>query len=144
MDTCLLFSVDLLSVIWCPQCLTAICDLRGKCSCSWPRNASVYPTLLLPAPHGSVFHMAHSWDVSFGTAASLLSTEGAVLWTLCFLQVQMSLLQFSIKTPVFALVKGGVDGGVMSGPELIHGPAFKSGSFCIKVVTEAGLTNKNL
>lgn len=34
-----------------------------------PRNASVYPTLLLPASYGSVFHMAHSWDESFGTAA---------------------------------------------------------------------------
>lgn len=35
-----------------------------------------------------------------------------------------------------------MDGGVLSGPELIYGLAFRSGSLCVKVAIEAGLTNK--
>lgn len=48
----------------------------------------------------------------------------------------------ALKSLVLSLVKG-VDAGVVSPPELIHGLALKSRGFCIKVVTEAGFITKN-
>lgn len=125
-------STSLQSVIW----------KKGKCSYSWPRNASVYPTLLLAASSGSVFHTLLGcalWDCCL-----FAECWGSAAVNFASCKSKCPPCSSALKTPVSALVEGGVDRGVMSGPELIHGLAFKSGSFCIKVATETGLTNENL
>lgn len=50
----------------------------------------------------------------------------------------------ALKTLVLPLVKGRVDAGDTSPPELIHGLALNPGGFCGRAATKAGLTPKNL
>lgn len=70
MDTGLLFPVDLLSVIWCPQYLTAICDLKER------EVLMLLPQKCKCLPHFVVISILW-WCFPYGTLL------GCVLWDCC-------------------------------------------------------------
>lgn len=118
MDTCLLFPVDLLSVIWCPQYLSAICDLKESAHAPGP-EMQVFTPLCCYQHLMAVFSIWHTPEMC---PLGLLPLCWALREWCCELCASCKSkclpCSLALKTPVFALVKGGVDGGVMSGPEL--------------------------
>lgn len=138
--TCPLFLVDSLSVIWYQQYLAAVSVIwkEGKCLCSCPRNASIYPTFLLSASDGTLLVCVLSGCCLFAEERGSSGLDS--VW----FQSPVCLHNSALKSPGLSFVKGGVDAGVVSLAELMHCLALKSGGFCVKLAAEAGFITKNL